>query len=185
MAERMASELGLRVLVVDRRPYIEVGLSTTFEEVRREVAYGHLVYTGPIDAFYGERSGPLPYRSLRFEWERVPTPGGAFVQPVAQVNYPGEEVRFTRTVEYRHLYGQRAETSTVSREYACAEGEPFYPVPAPPNAELFRRYRALASTDPDVTFLGRLARYQYLNMDQVTAQALATFGRLRPRLETH
>ena len=159
-------------------PRIELRLGTSFEEVRDEVRFDHLVYTGPIDAFYGHRFGSLPYRSLRFEWERVPTPGGGFAQPVAQVNEPSEEVAHTRTVEYRHLDGRRSESSTLSREYPSDEGHPFYPVPTPASRELYRRYRALAVADPDVTFVGRLARYQYLNMDQVTAQALATFARI-------
>lgn len=163
-------------------PLIELRLGTSFEEVREEVCFDHLVYTGPIDGFYGHRFGSLPYRSLRFEWERVPTPAGGLAQPVAQVNEPSEEVAHTRTFEYRHLDGRRSESSTLSREYPCSEGHPFYPVPTPASRELYRRYRALAVADTDVTFVGRLARYQYLNMDQVTAQALATFARIGPRL---
>ena len=158
-------------------PNIDVRLSERFEDVRDEVGFRHLVYTGPIDDFYGRRFGALPYRSLRFEWERAETPGGAFVQPVAQVNYPDEERPFTRTTEFRHLYGQRVEVSTIAREFPSAEGEPYYPIPAPENQALYRRYERLAAADEGVTFVGRLARYQYLNMDQVVAQALATFRR--------
>jgi UDP-galactopyranose mutase len=163
-------------------PAIDVALDTRYEDVRDEVGHAHLVYTGPIDDFYGRRFGPLPYRSLRFEWETLPTPGGGFAQPVTQINHPDESVPFTRTVEYRHLTGERKEVSTVTREFPTAEGDPYYPVPAPEHRDLYRRYAALAATDPDVTFVGRLARYQYLNMDQVTAQALVTFARVRQRL---
>ncbi|MGZ5311926.1 MAG: UDP-galactopyranose mutase [Solirubrobacterales bacterium] len=119
-------------------PLIELRLGTSFEEVREEVCFDHLVYTGPIDGFYGHRFGSLPYRSLRFEWERVPTPGGGLAQPVAQVNEPSEEVAHTRTFEYRHLDGRRSESSTLSREYPCSEGHPFYPVPTPASRELYR-----------------------------------------------
>ncbi len=163
-------------------PLIDVALSTHFDDVRGALRWGHLVWTGPIDDFYDRRYGPLPYRSLRFEWETVPTPGGALLQPVAQVNVPDESIPYTRTVEYRHISGQDAEVSTITREYPSDEGDPFYPVPAPENRELYHRYAALAEADPDVTFVGRLARYQYLNMDQVTAQALVTFERVRARL---
>jgi UDP-galactopyranose mutase len=160
-------------------PGIDVALSTRWEDVRDEVAYGHLVWTGPIDDFFGRRFGRLPYRSLRFEWETLPTPGGGHVQPAAQINRPDERVPFTRTVEFRHITGQVAEVSTITREFPTDEGDPFYPVPAPEHRELYRRYARLAERDPAVTFVGRLARYQYLNMDQVTAQALVTFARLR------
>ena len=163
-------------------PLIELALSTSFESVRDEVRFGHLVWTGPIDDYYGTCFGPLPYRSLQFEWETVPTPGGTLVQPVAQINFPSESVPHTRTVEYRHITGQTAEVSAISRELPTDEGDPFYPVPAPENRELYRRYADLAERDPEVTFVGRLARYQYLNMDQVTAQALVTFERVRDRI---
>jgi UDP-galactopyranose mutase len=163
-------------------PNIEVRLSTDFDDVRDEVEFGHLVYTGPIDDFYGRRFGPLPYRSLRFEWERVATPGGGLVQPVAQVNYPDEGRPFTRTTEFRHLYAQRAEVSTIAREFPTAVGEPYYPIPAPENQALYRRYARLAAADESISFVGRLARYQYLNMDQVVAQALVTFRRSAARI---
>ncbi len=163
-------------------PLIDVALSTSFDDVRDSVSFGHLVWTGPIDDFYDHAFGPLPYRSLRFEWERVPTPGGEPVQPVMQVNFPDEAVPYMRTVEYLHLADQPGQASPISRELPCDEGEPFYPVPAPENRDLYHRYTDLAARDPDVTFVGRLARYQYLNMDQVTAQALTTFERVRERI---
>ncbi|HEX2015200.1 MAG TPA: UDP-galactopyranose mutase, partial [Solirubrobacteraceae bacterium] len=146
-----------------------------------EIDHSHLVYTGPIDDFYGRCFGALPYRSLRFEWATVPTPDGGFHQPVTQVNYPNEH-EFTRIVEFRHLTGQRMTSSTLSYEYPSEEGDPYYPVPRARNRELYHRYEALGARDPEVTFVGRLARYQYLNMDQVVGQALATFERLRPQL---
>jgi UDP-galactopyranose mutase len=163
-------------------PLIDVATSTGFDEVRDAVRFAHLVWTGPIDDFYERSFGPLPYRSPHFEWETVPTPGGTLLQPVAQVNFPSESVPHTRTVEYRHITGQTAEVSAISRELPTDEGDPFYPVPAPENRDLYRRYATLAERDPDVTFVGRLARYQYLNMDQVTAQALSTFERVRDRI---
>jgi UDP-galactopyranose mutase len=162
-------------------PRIEVALGTSFEDVRGEIDHSHLVYTGPIDDFYGRCFGALPYRSLRFEWATVPTPDGGFHQPVTQVNYPNEH-EFTRIVEFRHLTGQRMTSSTLSYEYPSEEGDPYYPVPRARNRELYHRYEALGARDPEVTFVGRLARYQYLNMDQVVGQALATFERLRPQL---
>ena len=160
-------------------PGIEVALETDAADVMRSTGHRHLVWTGPIDAYYDHRFGPLPYRSLRFEVETVATRGGTFLQPVAQVNEPDEAVPYLRTTEFRHLYGQVAEVSTIAREYPSDEGDPYYPVPAEENRALYHRYERLAATDPGVTFVGRLARYQYLNMDQVIGQALKAFALLR------
>jgi UDP-galactopyranose mutase len=157
-------------------PNIEVRTSTDFAEVRETVAYDQLVYTGPIDEFYDHRFGKLPYRSLEFEHRTVETPDGELVQPVASINEPSADVPFTRTTEYRHLTGQTHTHSTLATEYPRSEGDPYYPVPQAGNRELYKRYETLgAQQDPNVTFVGRLARYQYLNMDQVTGQALSTF----------
>ena len=159
-------------------PGIDVRLATDFECVRHEVDYGHLVYTGPIDAFFGHRFGKLPYRSLHFELRNEPTPDGGVLLPTGTVNYPGLDVPWTRITEYRHLTGQRHDSSTLNIEYPRSEGDPYYPIPRDDTRALYRRYEALASDLPHVTFVGRLARYQYLNMDQVVAQALSTFDRL-------
>jgi UDP-galactopyranose mutase len=94
------------------------------------------------------------------------------------VNYPSEEVAHTRITEYKHLTGQSHLKTSISYEYPAANGDPYYPVPRPENAALFRRYQALADATPDVTFVGRLATYRYYNMDQVVAQALATYARM-------
>jgi UDP-galactopyranose mutase len=87
-------------------------------------------------------------------------------------------VPFTRITEYKHLTGQTHRRTSISYEFPRAEGDPYYPVPKPENAELFKRYRALADEMPDVTFVGRLATYRYYNMDQVVAQALSVYARL-------
>ena len=163
-------------------PNIEIRLETEFDEVRGEVSYDHLVYTGPIDGFYDQRFGKLPYRSLEFELRNVPTPGGTLVQPVATVNEPDFDVPYTRTTEYRHMTGQVAETSTLNVEYPRAEGDPYYPIPNDETRALYKQYEQLAAQLEDVTFVGRLARYQYLDMHQVVAQALTTFEKLSERL---
>ena len=159
-------------------PRIEVRTSTSLSDVENEIAYGHLVYTGPIDAYFGHRFGRLPYRSLEFELRNVPTPDGGLVQPVGSINQPSLELPYTRTTEYRHLTGQRHDSSTIAVEYPRSTGDPYYPIPRDDTRALYRRYEALARERADVTFVGRLARYQYLNMDQVTAQALQAFGQL-------
>jgi UDP-galactopyranose mutase len=160
-------------------PGIEVRTGTEFADVRDAVSYDRLVHTGPIDEFYDHRFGKLPYRSLAFEHHTVETPDGGLVQPAASINEPSFDVPYTRTTEYRWITGQTHTHSTLAVEYPRAEGDPYYPVPQAENRELYKRYEALGEQeDPDVTFVGRLARYQYLNMDQVTAQALSTFEKL-------
>jgi UDP-galactopyranose mutase len=164
-------------------PHIEVSLATTFEEIRDEVEYRHLVYTGPIDAFFGHRFGPLPYRSLEWELRNEPTPDGGFLLPTASINFPDEAVPHTRITEFRHLSGQSPHrSSTLAVEFPRSEGDPYYPIPSTETRALYRRYEALAARLPEVTFVGRLARYQYLNMDQVVGQALSTFAKLAARV---
>jgi UDP-galactopyranose mutase len=155
-------------------PGITVQLGTDWRDVDGHVAYGELVYTGPIDAFFDYGFGALPYRSLEFEFENI---GESQVQPVATINYPNEHA-FTRQTEFKHLTGQHAPTTTVVREYPRAEGDPYYPIPRPENRELYAHYQSQATATAGVHFVGRLATYKYYNMDQVVAQALTTARRL-------
>jgi len=163
-------------------PNIEVRLGVDFFEVRDDIAYEHLVYTGPVDLYFGRCYGQLPYRSLEFDLRNEPTPDLGLLQPVGSVNEPSEAVPYTRTTEFRHLTGQLHESSTVAVEYPRSEGDPYYPIPSTSTRALYKRYEARAGAEPDVTFVGRLARYQYLNMDQVVAQALSTFEKLAQEL---
>jgi UDP-galactopyranose mutase len=159
-------------------PGIEVQTGVDFDDVREELAYDHLVWTGPVDAFFDHRFGRLPYRSLEFELRNEPTPDRGLVLPAGTVNYPSVDVPYTRITEYRHLTGQEHDSSTLHVEYPRSEGDPYYPIPTAETRALYKRYEALAAERADVTFVGRLARYQYLNMDQVVGQALATFERI-------
>ena len=156
-------------------PNIDLLLGTDYAQVRSAYPHAHLVFTGPIDEYFGYRFGKLPYRSLRFEHETLDTP---WSQPVAVVNYPDYETPYTRITEYKHLTGQEHTRTSITYEYPEAEGDPYYPVPRPENQVLYKRYEALADAMPDTWFAGRLATYRYLNMDQVVGQALATFQRI-------
>jgi UDP-galactopyranose mutase len=156
-------------------PGIKVLLNADFQEVRDEIVYDDLIYTGPIDEYFDYRFGELPYRSLRFQHVTL---NQERFQPCAVVNYPAENVPYTRITEYKHLTGQVHASTSISYEYPCSGGDPYYPVPRPENAALYRKYQALAEEEGNVTFVGRLATYRYYNMDQVVAQALTTFERL-------
>jgi UDP-galactopyranose mutase len=159
-------------------PEVEVRTGVAFEDVRRDVAFSHRVYTGRIDAYFDYEYGQLPYRSLAFELRNQPTAGGRLLQPAGTINYVSEDVEWTRVTEFRHLTGQTHETSTLAIEYPRAEGDPYYPIPSDETHALYRRYALRAAAEAGVTFVGRLARYQYLDMDQVVGQALTTFERL-------
>jgi len=157
-------------------PNIEVALGTDYADIVRGRSFDHVVFTGPIDEYFGHRFGRLPYRSLHFRHETLDQP---WAQPVAVVNYPDAAVPYTRVTEFKHLTGQVHPRTSLCYEYPSAEGDPYYPIPRPENARLYAQYEALADATPDVTFVGRLATYRYLNMDQVVGQALATYQRLR------
>ncbi|WP_427185309.1 UDP-galactopyranose mutase [Bordetella bronchialis] len=156
-------------------PDIDVLLDTDYRELRGAVPARRLVYTGPIDEYFDYCHGRLPYRSLAF---RHATFDQARFQPVGVVNYPAEDVPYTRITEYKHLTGQQHAKTSVTYEYPSEEGDPYYPVPRPENAALYRRYQAMADERPHVLFVGRLATYRYYNMDQVVAQALAAYARV-------
>lgn len=137
-----------------------------------------VIWTGPIDEYFGHRFGPLPYRSLRFEdhqnygWHWLEN--GA-----ATINWPDVEKRQTRATSWDHIGGStELVPNWMTFEFPTDKGEPFYPIPAPENRALYKRYEALADAEPNVTFLGRLGSYQYLNMDQVVGQALMVSERL-------
>jgi UDP-galactopyranose mutase len=155
-------------------PNITVVLNTDYRDVLKSVQYRELVYTGPVDEFFGYRFGKLPYRSIQFRHETVDVEK---LQPVAVINHPNEH-DYTRVTEFKHLTGQSHSKTSVVYEYPCDGGDPYYPVPRPDNAAIYKRYEALATQTPAVHFVGRLATYKYYNMDQVVAQALTLCAKL-------
>ena len=159
---------------------IEVRTGVDFRDLRDEVDAGHIIYSGPIDEYFDFRFGKLPYRSLRFDHQTL---GEEWHQPVAVVNYPAEDVPYTRITEYKHLTGQMHSRTTITYEYPSAEGDPYYPVPRDENQTLYKKYESLADATDGVTFVGRLATYRYYNMDQIVGQALATFRRMDEKKE--
>ncbi|MEO6595718.1 MAG: UDP-galactopyranose mutase [Planctomycetota bacterium] len=158
-----------------RHPNIKLLLNTDYREIAGVIPWKHMVYSGPIDAFFNHVHGKLPYRSLDFEHVTV---AQEQFQPVGTVNHPND-YGYTRVTEFKHITGQLHAQTSLVYEHPRAEGEPYYPVPRAANAALYRRYADDAERLPNVSFVGRLANYQYYNMDQVVGQALAVFSRLR------
>jgi len=161
-------------------PNIRIMLNTSYADLKDEVSFRELIFTGPIDEYFDYCYGRLPYRSLYFEHR---TFDRKRYQPAPVVNYPNEHP-YTRITEFKYLTGQEHSKTSVVFEYPRSEGDPYYPVPQPKNAELYKRYKALADMLPDVHFVGRLGTYKYYNMDQVVAQALSVFEKLSARSKT-
>ena len=159
----------------------DICLDTDYLEQRGELdaLAERIVYTGPIDAFYGFCYGNLAYRSLRFETELLDCPN---YQGNAVVNYTDRETPWTRIIEHkwfsfgRDEAGNEQQKTVITREYSCEwkpGDEPYYPVNDEKNAELYRRYRLLADREEKVLFGGRLGSYRYYDMDQVILSALS------------
>ena len=153
---------------------IQIMLQADYRDVAEQVNYSNLIFTGPIDEFFDHRFGKLPYRCLEFKHETHHRP---VFQSAPVVNYPNEYA-YTRVTEFKYLTGQEHPLTSVVYEYPKAEGDPYYPIPRPDNAALYKKYQALAAETPDVHFVGRLGTYRYYNMDQVVAQALTLFAKL-------
>ncbi|MDF3058320.1 MAG: UDP-galactopyranose mutase [Rariglobus sp.] len=155
-------------------PKIKIMLNTDYREVRDMISFDQLIFTGPVDEFFDYRFGKLPYRCLEFKHETHHRP---VFQDAPVVNYPNEYA-YTRVTEFKYLTGQAHPFTSIVYEYPRADGDPYYPIPRPDNAALYKKYQALAGETPDVHFVGRLATYRYYNMDQVVGQALTLFSKL-------
>jgi UDP-galactopyranose mutase len=155
-------------------PNIKVMLNCDYAELKNEIRYKELVYTGPVDAFFDYCYGKLPYRSLEFRHETHDT---EVFQEAPVINYPNEQA-YTRVTEFKYLTGQNHRKTAVVYEFPRAEGDPYYPIPRPENTELYRKYQALANARNDVHFVGRLATYKYYNMDQIVGQALTVYSKM-------
>ena len=159
---------------------VEVRLNCDYLENRGELdsLAEKVLYTGPIDAFYGFRLGTLEYRSVRFETELLDIPN---FQGNAAVNYTDRETPWTRIIEHKWFtFGKDEEgkdlpKTVISREYSAEwkpGDEPYYPVNDERNGSLYQSYKALADREEKVLFGGRLGEYKYYDMDQVIAAAL-------------
>lgn len=159
---------------------IEVRLDTDYLEQKEELdrLAETVVYTGPIDAYFGYSLGALEYRSVRFETEVLDIPN---FQGNAAVNYTDRETPWTRIIEHKWFefgkdeQGQDLPKTVISREYSSEwkpGDEPYYPVNDEKNGALYAEYKKLADAEQNVIFGGRLAEYRYYDMDAVIASAL-------------
>ncbi len=147
---------------------IKVILNTSYEEIKGEIKYSKIIFTGCIDEFFKEKYGKLPYRSLNFIEE---THDLEIYQEAGVINYPND-YDYTRITEYKYITGQKHNKTTIMKEISKAQGEPYYPIPKQENKELYARYKQESETKKEVYFLGRLGTYSYMNMDAVVSQSM-------------
>jgi len=155
-------------------PNIKVLLNCDYRDVEKDIPFREMIYTGPVDTYFDYCFGKLPYRSLEFKHE---THDQAVFQSAPVVNYPNEQ-SYTRVTEFKYLTGQEHTRTSVVYEFPKAEGDPYYPIPRKENSAIYAKYKALADRTAGVNFVGRLATYNYYNMDQIVAQALTTYGKI-------
>ena len=171
---------GYTKMVANMLSGIEVRLNVDYLKDKEELdgLADHVIYTGPIDAYFHYDLGPLEYRSVRFETEVLDIPN---FQGNAAVNYTDRETPWTRIIEHKWFeFGKDEEgndlsKTVISREYSSewkVGDEPYYPVNDAKNGELYQKYRALADKETKVTFGGRLGEYKYYDMDAVIDSAL-------------
>ncbi len=154
---------------------IELILNTDYKNILDSVKFDKMIYSGPIDYFFDYKYGKLPYRSIRFEFRNL---NQKQFQETAQINYVDDSVKHTRIIEHKLLSQQNSELTTISFEYPQTEGEPFYPIPTEENKIQYLLYKKETEKLKNIFFCGRLAEYQYYNMDQVVVKTLKLFGNL-------
>ena len=154
---------------------IEVRLNTDYLDNKEywDNQAEKIIYTGPIDAYFGYKLGALEYRSVRFETEILDKPN---FQGNAVVNYTDRETPWTRIIEHKFFeFGTQPKT-VISREYSSewkVGDEPYYPVNDEKNGSLYQEYRKLADKEKNVVFGGRLGEYRYYDMDAVIESVLS------------
>lgn len=151
-----------------KHPNIKVKLNTDFKKLEN-IKYKKLFYSGPIDEFFDYKLGPLPYRSLDFEFKTLQQPK---FQNVAVVNYTAQEP-YTRITEFKHFSNKESENTTIAYEYPSAfelgKNERYYPIPQQENKKLYNKYLELAKKEKNIYFIGRLGRYKYYSMQSAIA----------------
>lgn len=174
--ERMLDHENIKILLnTDYKEVLQFNFETGEASLFGQKFGGKIIYTGPIDYFFDYKFGQLPYRSLNFVFEQF---NQKQVQEVGTVNYPND-YNFTRITEFKYLTNQSSDKTTTvkefSQEYIPGENIPYYPIKNENNLELYRQYKEEARKYDNLIFIGRLAEYQYYDMDMVVAKALRLF----------
>lgn len=173
-------------MIFDNAPSVRVELNTdffskSFDEWLRLAK--HIIYTGPIDKLFNFCFGPLSYRTVRFDVEKINTPN---FQGNAVVNYTNADIPYTRIIEHKHfiMFGDDVynnPNTIISREFPCEfqEGmEPFYPINDSFNMELYDKYSSLTNKFKYLSVAGRLGQYKYFDMDKTIEEAFKLFDKI-------
>ncbi len=152
----------------------EVRLNTSYEEIKENFSNTgiRIIYTGPIDEYFGYRYGPLEYRSLKFEHEII---GIDDFQGIAVINYTDSETPYTRIIEHKHFENVVNDKTVITREYPFEwklGTEPYYPINNTKNLGILSQYISLAEQEDNVVFGGRLGEYKYTDMQDTIKMAL-------------
>lgn len=135
-----------------------------------------IIWTGRIDEFYEYKFGKLPHRSLEFKFREYRE---EYHQKWYKIAYPTLDVDQTRDIEFKYLTKQKCPNTVVMSEFPKSTGDPFYPIPTKENKELYEKYKKEAIKEKKVVFIGRLAQYEYLDMDVCVERALDKFEELK------
>ncbi|MDO5851769.1 MAG: UDP-galactopyranose mutase [Methanobacteriaceae archaeon] len=147
-----------------------------------EVFDGEIIFTGMIDELFNYKFGELPYRSVIFETTTREIRD--CFQEAGTINYPND-YHFTRITEFKILSQQQLTHTTLCFEFPVKydknnpeQNIPYYPIPQVENDELYEKYALESTKYPNMHFVGRLAKYKYLNMDQVVLDVLELFDKM-------
>jgi len=155
---------------------ITVKLGADFADVKDCFNYKKIIYTGRIDQFFDYKFGKLDYRCIDFDIQTLDIES---YQPNSVINHPDEDVKYSRVTEFKKLYAHDCAKTVICKETFNWDGEICYPVMTKKNAILYEKYKEEADCLQDVIFIGRLAEYKYINMDQAVSGALNVFHRLK------
>lgn len=153
-------------------------LNTDYFKIKSEIKPKYLtIYCGPVDKYFKYKYGKLQWRSLDFKFFTYKKKKH---QDCVQINYPNEK-KYTRSVEIKHVTKQKSNYTIMSYEYPKSGGDPYYPINNKRNSEMYKKYKnlVLKETKKNVYFEGRLARYKYMNTDEVIESALSLFMHLK------
>lgn len=151
---------------------IQIRSNTDFFKIKKQIKYGRLIYTGRLDQFFNYQFGHLDYRGIHFAFENIDRKS---YQPHCVVNHSEMDVEYSRVTEFKKFYDRRSSNTVICKEYFGWDGEPCYPVLDWKNRSLLKRYNRKINALKNVIFFGGLARFKYLNMDQVVEESLDAF----------
>lgn len=167
-------------------PLIELHTGIDYFDVKSDIKCNHTFFTGRIDDYYNNVGlDRLEYRSIDLKWDIIQNKSANYPSSTSVVMYPSHNFTFSRVVQYTQNQNEQVgnmQDTVLIYERDIADGDPIYPVPTAHNKKLYSKYKELATKDDHITFLGTLANYKYLQMDETVINALNVFDNFAPRV---